>query len=78
MPAKTPSTVSSKDESVFDKRSLDDIYKEIQAVYLGDSRPWVVGYSGGKDSTATLQLIWYAISKLPAKQREKPILGHTS
>jgi DNA sulfur modification protein DndC len=73
MPVKTPSSVTTKEESVFDKRSLDDIYKEIQDVYLGDSRPWVVGYSGGKDSTATLQLIWYAISKLPPKQRKKQI-----
>ena len=59
--------------SIFDKRSLKDIYREIQEVYLGDSRPWVVGYSGGKDSTATLQLIWYAISKLPPNKRKKQI-----
>jgi DNA sulfur modification protein DndC len=61
------------ESSIFDKRSLDDIYKEIQDVYLGDSRPWVVGYSGGKDSTTALQLIWYAISQLAEEKRKKPI-----
>jgi DNA sulfur modification protein DndC len=60
-------------ESVFKKKTLSSIYEEIQKVYLGDKRPWVIGFSGGKDSTALLQLIWYAISKLDEKQLEKPI-----
>ncbi len=30
---------------------------EIQELYFLDQIPWVVGYSGGKDSTATLQLV---------------------
>jgi DNA sulfur modification protein DndC len=59
--------------SIFDMRSLKEIYKEIQEVYISDQRPWVVGYSGGKDSTATLQLVWYAISELPTEKRNKPI-----
>jgi DNA sulfur modification protein DndC len=59
--------------SIFDTRSLKDIYKEIQDVYLSDARPWVVGYSGGKDSTTSLQLIFYAISQLPSEKRHKPI-----
>ncbi|MBO1047882.1 DNA phosphorothioation system sulfurtransferase DndC [Dolichospermum sp. UHCC 0684] len=46
---------------------------EIQELYCLDEIPWVVGYSGGKDSTATLQLIWNAISGLPAEKRTKPI-----
>lgn len=62
-----------QEPSVFDKRSLDEIYQEIQEVYLEDSRPWVVGYSGGKDSTTALQLIWYAIAKLPPERRKKPV-----
>ena len=32
-----------------------------------------MGYSGGKDSTATLQLIWNAISQLPTNKRNKQI-----
>ncbi|WP_295131429.1 DNA phosphorothioation system sulfurtransferase DndC [uncultured Catenibacterium sp.] len=31
--------------------------ERIERVYLDDDRPWVVGYSGGKDSTTALQLI---------------------
>ncbi|WGV26034.1 DNA phosphorothioation system sulfurtransferase DndC [Halotia branconii] len=46
---------------------------EIQELYCLDEIPWVVGYSGGKDSTATLQLIWNAIAKLPPKKRTKTI-----
>lgn len=32
-----------------------------------------MGYSGGKDSTASLQLIWIAIAALPKEQRRKDI-----
>lgn len=35
---------------------------EVQNLYCLDSIPWVIGYSGGKDSTAVLQLIWNAIA----------------
>lgn len=52
----------------------EHIIKEIQALYLSDSMPWIIGYSGGKDSTASLQLIWHAIAALPADRRRfKPI-----
>lgn len=46
---------------------------EICQLYCSDTRPWVIGYSGGKDSTTALQLIWNAIAKLPADQRNKPV-----
>jgi DNA sulfur modification protein DndC len=32
-----------------------------------------VGYSGGKDSTAVLQIVWLALTALPAEQRVKPV-----
>ncbi len=60
-------------ESIFKHRSLDDIYEEIRRIYLGYSYPWVIGYSGGKDSTATLQLIWNALAELASEQREKRV-----
>lgn len=59
--------------SVFDTRSIGSIYQEIRDVYLSNTMPWVIGYSGGKDSTATLQLIWYALRDLPPEQLTKPI-----
>ncbi|MCP1575357.1 DNA sulfur modification protein DndC [Herbaspirillum rubrisubalbicans] len=49
------------------------IIKEIQDLYLADSMPWVVGYSGGKDSTASLQLIWTAVAGLSPERRTKRI-----
>ena len=59
--------------TIFDSRTLDDIHREIQEVYLENARPWVIGYSGGKDSTTALQLIWYALSELPPEQRKYPV-----
>jgi DNA sulfur modification protein DndC len=55
------------------EKSLQEIYREIQQVYLNYSFPWVIGYSGGKDSTTALQLIWYAISMLPVESRTNPV-----
>lgn len=52
---------------------IETAIRNTQDLYLSDTLPWVVGYSGGKDSTATLQLIWKAISALPADRRSKPI-----
>lgn len=46
---------------------------DIRRIYKSDRRPWVVGYSGGKDSTCALQLIWSAIAALPPEERTKPI-----
>ena len=59
--------------SIFNSRTPDDIHREIQEVYLENARPWVIGYSGGKDSTTALQLIWYALSELPPEQRQYPV-----
>ena len=59
------------ESSIFDTRKLDDIYDEIIKVYLDDSRPWVIGYSGGKDSTTALQLIWKAIEKYKSQGNDK-------
>lgn len=54
-------------------RPLCDLVAEIQTVYLGDDRPWIIGFSGGKDSTSVLSLIYSAMLGLKAKQRHKPI-----
>jgi DNA sulfur modification protein DndC len=52
---------------------IEALTQEIQELYTLDAIPWVVGYSGGKDSTATLQLIWNAIALLPPEKRTKPV-----
>ena len=60
-------------ESIFKTRTLKDIYEEIKKLYLSDNRPWIIGFSGGKDSTCMAQLVWTAISQLPAEKRHKKI-----
>jgi DNA sulfur modification protein DndC len=54
-------------------QAVADLVATTQRLYLEDDVPWVVGYSGGKDSTATLQLVWKALADLPVAQRHKPV-----
>lgn len=51
-----------------DIRSVIEIIKEL---YLEDMIPWICGYSGGKDSTAVVQLVWYALQELPKDKLKK-------
>jgi len=55
------------------KRTIDLLKDEIRELYLEDNAPWIVGYSGGKDSTAVLQLVWAAIEELPKNKRSKKV-----
>lgn len=55
------------------QKSIGDLRNEIKELYLENDVPWVIGYSGGKDSTATLQLVWTAIKELDPDKRKKPI-----
>lgn len=63
--------------SVFNEQgfqaTIAALHDEIRTLYVADQAPWIIGYSGGKDSTATLQLIWGAIAGLPPEQRKKTI-----
>lgn len=51
------------------------IEDEITDQYLNDSnpRPWIIAFSGGKDSTTLLQLVWKALKRLPPKSRHREI-----
>ncbi len=61
-------------EIILTKDSIEELITVVQNLYLEDEIPWVVGYSGGKDSTAALQLVWISISRLPEDMRNhKPI-----
>ena len=55
------------------KASINEKISELQEQYLSDNRPWVIGYSGGKDSTAVAQLVWLAVSQLPKNKRKKKV-----
>ena len=60
-------------ESVFEKTTLKEIYEEVRTVYLSDNRPWIIGFSGGKDSTCMTQLVWNALSELPTEKLQKNV-----
>ena len=55
-----------------------DIKEEMKRVYLHDQRPWMIGYSGGKDSTLLCQLVFEMIQELPEEDRKKKVYIVTS
>ena len=55
------------------KADVRDVIDVIKGLYLSDMIPWICGYSGGKDSTAVVQLVWEALSELPVEQRKKTV-----
>ena len=50
---------------------FEEIIKEIMIVYKHDSRPWLIGYSGGKDSTLLVSLVYEAMQRL--KKADSPM-----
>lgn len=69
--------ITPRSRSAFDDlgyaATVDSVVEQTQQLYSADSVPWVVGYSGGKDSTSVLQLVWLALSRLPKEQRTKDV-----
>lgn len=70
-------TTTAHSKSFFAKdgfRTTIEIEKvRLQRLYKSDDTPWVIGYSGGKDSTAVVQLVWLALSDLDVTERTKPV-----
>ena len=58
------------------KQDIRNVIETIKGLYLEDMTPWICGYSGGKDSTAVVQLVWMALKELPAEQLKKTGHGH--
>lgn len=54
----------------FNGNKVKDILTQIQEQYLEDNRPWIVGYSGGKDSSTVTQLIFLALNDLKEQNIE--------
>lgn len=52
---------------------IDEAKQQIKEVYKTDTRPWVVGYSGGKDSTVVVQLVFEALCELPKEDLNKKV-----
>ncbi|MEZ9419645.1 DNA phosphorothioation system sulfurtransferase DndC [Vibrio breoganii] len=57
----------------FASHKLSHYIADVQRVYSADNRPWVIGYSGGKDSSAIMSLIYMALLGLNKEQRHKPV-----
>jgi len=52
-----------------------DIRDSLSQLYLEDDRPWLVGFSGGKDSTMLASLIFDAVLSVPIPDRKKTYIG---
>ena len=59
--------------SFFAENSYDDLLEEIKYVYHSDSRPWIIGYSGGKDSTTVVELVYEMLLSLKPEERIKNV-----
>ena len=55
------------------KPLVQGLLDEIQYVYLSDDRPWVIGYSGGKDSTLVVHLVYEMLKRLAPEERRKSV-----
>jgi DNA sulfur modification protein DndC len=53
---------------------LAHIRRELRDEYLQPhAKPWIIGFSGGKDSTLVLQLVFDMLLELPASRRQRPV-----
>lgn len=59
----------SRDHKLLSEKAL----VQLREVYRKYKRPWIVCYSGGKDSTAVLQLVYYMLKDLSPKKRHKAV-----
>lgn len=55
------------------KDDIQEVLETIKQLYQEDMIPWICGYSGGKDSTAVVQLVWMALSQIPNENRKKAV-----
>ena len=51
----------------------EDIIQEMSLVYQHDKRPWMIGFSGGKDSTLLCCLVMEMLYRLPVSKRNKKV-----
>lgn len=59
--------------SYFNENTLEELIEEIRYVYKSDDRPWVIGYSGGKDSTTIVELVYKMLLGLSPEERHKNV-----
>ena len=56
----------------------NDTIEEMTYVYKHDNRPWLIGYSGGKDSSLLVNLVLETVARLPEHETTKKIFIVTS
>lgn len=52
---------------------FEDIIQEMSIVYQHDQRPWMIGFSGGKDSTLLVCLVMEMLQRLPREKINKTV-----
>ena len=60
-------------EITISRDSVNSLMRTVRDLYLADDIPWVIGYSGGKDSTATVQLVWLSLKFMPKEKLKKTV-----
>jgi len=53
--------------------AYQEIRDSLSQLYRDDPRPWLVGFSGGKDSTLVAALVFDAVMSISPEQRTKPV-----
>lgn len=56
------------------KKKVEQIKNEIENAYRSNQVPWVIAYSGGKDSTMTLQIVLETVASIENPKKEIHIL----
>lgn len=51
----------------------EEIIEEMRVVYSHDKRPWLIGFSGGKDSTVLCCLVFEMLRRLPVEDVNKKV-----
>ncbi|MEO6563889.1 MAG: DNA phosphorothioation system sulfurtransferase DndC [Nitrosospira sp.] len=53
----------------------DEVVREVRTEYLSEAQdyPWIIGFSGGKDSTVVTQAVFEALLQLPPSQRKREV-----
>lgn len=53
----------------------DNIVANVRAEYLSDAQnyPWIIGFSGGKDSTVVAQAVFEALMQIPPSRRNRSV-----
>jgi len=59
--------------TIMEPTAYQEIKNSLRNLYLQDARPWLVGFSGGKDSTMLASLVFETVLSVPADKRKKPV-----